>query len=42
MLKEISENYNMKRDIETMKKKQSEMKKIVSDMKNTLEGPWLV
>ena len=39
MLKECSENYNtMKKDIETMKRNELEMKKTISDIKNKLGG----
>ena len=39
MLKELSENFNsIKKDIETIKKKQPEMQNTISEMKPTLEG----
>ena len=38
MLKELSENFNsMKKDIETIKKNQSEMKDTLTNMKNNLQ-----
>ena len=38
MLKELSDNYNsMKKDIETIKKNQSEIENTISAMRNTLE-----
>ena len=38
MLKELSDNYNsMKKDIETIKKNQSEIENTIFAMRNTLE-----